>query len=77
MGKSIMTVDQFNAYYCTALAEDMTFEEVVENVESTNTEYFYISMCEDDVSEAVNEENRIDLKEIHIEDVGVHIALYS
>jgi hypothetical protein len=74
------TIKGFNSYCDTTLTEDMTFAEVVDNIESANNNYFYVSMCKNDVVEAINDEKEIadqlDLDKVYIKDVGVYIALH-
>ena len=74
------TIQEFNSYCDTTLRKDMTFEEVVDNIESANNNYFYVSMCKDDVVEAINNEKEIsdqlDLDNVYIKEVGVYIALH-
>jgi len=73
------TIQEFNSYCDTTLTEDMAFAEVVDDIESANNNYFYVSMCKDDVIEAINNEKEItiqlDLDKVYIKEVGVYIAL--
>lgn len=73
-------IQEFNSYCDTTLTEDMTFSEVVDNIESANNNYFYVSMCKDDIVEAINNEKEIadqlDLDKVYIKEVGVYIALH-
>ena len=73
------TIEEFNAYCDTSLTEDMTFSQVGDNIEEATNNYFYISMCGDDVIEAyLSEEDvasQLGLDFIFIEEVGVYIAL--
>ena len=39
------TIQEFNSYCDTTLTKDMTFAEVVDNIDSANNNYFYVSMC--------------------------------
>ena len=74
------TIQEFNSYCDTTLTEDMTFAEVVDNIDSANNNYFYISMCKDDVIEAINNKKEIaeqlDLDNVYIKDVGVYVTLH-
>jgi len=74
------TIQEFNLYCDTTLTENMTFSEVVDNIEDANNNYFYVSMNEDDVIEAINNEKEIadqlDLDKVYIKEVGVYIALH-
>jgi len=73
------TIQEFNSYCDTALTEDMTFAEVVDNIESANNNYFYISMCKDDVVEAIDNEKEIaeqfDLDLVYLLLQGIAIVL--
>ncbi len=73
------TIQEFNSYCDTTLTEGMTFAEVVDNIEDANNTYFYVSMCKDDVVEAINNEkdiaDQLDLDKVYIKEVGVYIAL--
>ena len=74
------TIQEFNSYCDTTLTEGMTFAEVVDNIEDANNTYFYVSMCKDDVVEAINNEkdiaDQLDLDKVYIKEVGVYIALH-
>lgn len=74
------TIKEFNSYCDTTLTDDINFAEVVDNIESANNNYFYVSMCKDDIVEAINNEKEIadqlDLDKVYIKDVGVYIALH-
>jgi len=74
------TIQEFNSYCDTTLTKDMTFVEVVDNIDDANNTYFYVSMCKDDVVEAINNEKEIteqlDLNKVYIKEVGVYIALH-
>ena len=73
------TIQEFNSYCDTTLTESMTFAEVVDNIEDANNTYFYVSMCKDDVVEAINNvkeiADQLDLDKVYIKEVGVYIAL--
>jgi len=73
------TIQEFNSYRDTTLTKDMTFAEVIDKIDSANNNYFYVSMCKDDVVEAINDEKEItdqlDLDKVYIKEVGVYIAL--
>jgi hypothetical protein len=74
------TIQEFNSYCDTTLTKDMTFAEAVDDIDSANNNYFYVSMCKDDVVEAINNEKEItdqlDLDKVYIKEVGVYIALH-
>lgn len=74
------TIKEFNLYCDTTLAQGMTFDQVVDNIDEANNSYFYISMCKDDVVEAINSNKEIadqlDLDKVYIREVGVYIALH-
>ena len=74
------TVEEFNAYCDTTLRKDMTFAEAIDDIESANNSYFYVSMRKEDVEEAiVNEQeiaDQLDLDKVFIKDLGIFIALH-
>ena len=74
------TIQEFNSHCDTTLTEDMTFEEVVDNIDSANNNYFYVSMRKDDVIEAINNKKEIadqlDLDKVYIKEVGVYVTLH-
>ena len=75
------TIKEFNRYRDTTLTENMTFTEAVENIESANNNYFYISLCQNDVIEAIENEKEIaqqlDLDLVYILPQGIAIALIT
>ena len=74
------TVEEFNSYCDTTLRKDMTFAEAIDDIESANNSYFYVSMRKEDVEEAiVNEQeiaDQLDLDKVFIKDLGIYIALH-
>ena len=74
------TVEEFNSYCDTTLRTDMTFAEAIDDIESANNSYFYVSMRKEDVEEAiVNEQeiaDQLDLDKVFIKDLGIFIALH-
>ena len=73
------TIQEFNSYRDTTLTEDMTFAGAVENIENANNSYFYISLSQNDVIEAINNEKEIaeqfDLNLVYLLPQGIAIAL--
>jgi len=73
------TIQEFNSYRDTTLTEDMTFADAVENIENANNSYFYISLSQNDVIEAINNEKEIaeqfDLDLVYLLPQGIAIAL--
>lgn len=73
------TIKEFNSYCDTTLRKDMTFAEAIDDIERANNNYFYVSMSEEDVEEAiVNEQeiaDQLDLDKVFIKDLGIFIAL--
>jgi len=73
------TIQEFNSYRDTTLTEDMTFADAVENIENANNSYFYISLSQNDVIEAINDEKEIaeqfDLDLVYLLPQGIAIAL--
>ena len=74
------TIQEFNSYCDTTLREGMTFAEAIDDIESANNNYFYVSMRKEDVEEAiVNEQeiaDQLDLDKVFIKDLGIFIALH-
>lgn len=74
------TIQVFNSYCDTNLTENMSFEEAVDDIERANNNYFYVSLCENDVIEAINNEKEIadqlDLDNVFIKELGIYIALH-
>jgi hypothetical protein len=74
------TIEEFNSYCDTKLRKDMTFAEAIDDIESANNNYFYVSMRKEDVEEAiVNEQeiaDQLDLDKVFIKDLGIYIALH-
>ena len=77
---SSYSVNDFNIVTGTDLKSDMTFAEAIDEIEKEEVRYFYVSMCEEDVLEAIENEKEIaetlDLRLIYIEDLGIYIATY-
>jgi hypothetical protein len=74
------TIEEFNSYCDTTLRKDMTFAEAIDDIESANNNYFYVSMRKEDLEEAiVNGEvdfGQLDLDKVFIKDLGIFIALH-
>jgi len=74
------TIQEFNSYCDTTLTKDMSFHKAVDNIDTANNNYFYVSMCKEDVVEAINNEKEIadqlDLDMVYIKEVGIYIALH-
>ena len=74
------TIEEFNSYCDTTLRKDMSFAEAIDDIESANNNYFYVSMRKEDVEEAiVNEQeiaDQLDLDKVFIKDLGIFIALH-
>ena len=77
---SSYSVNDFNIVTGTDLKSDMTLAEAIDEIEKEEVSYFYVSMCEEDVLEAIENEKEIaealDLSLIYIEDLGIYIATY-
>ena len=73
-------VEDFNCVMDTDLKTNMNFQQAIDEIEKAEVSYFYVSMCEEDVLEAVENEKDIaealDLRFILIEDLGIYIATY-
>jgi hypothetical protein len=76
----IYSVLDFNLVFDTHLKANMTFAEFIDEIEEKEVSYFYVSMDENDVTEAIENEKEIaeqlDLRLIYISDLGVFIATY-
>jgi hypothetical protein len=74
------TIKEFNSYCDTTLREGMSFSEAVDDIDSANNSYFYISMNKKDVEEAIENEREIadqlDLDKVFIKELGIFIALH-
>jgi hypothetical protein len=74
------SIETFNLVTGTDLQKNMTFAEAIDEIEKEEVSYFYVSMCEEDVLEAIRNEQEIadqlDLRLIYIEDLSIHIATY-
>ena len=75
------TADDINLMCDTNITDEMTFSEVVDELDRTENNYFYISLSDKDVIEAVN--NEIEIAEqlglwfAHIMPQGICVALYQ
>lgn len=73
------SIEQFNFFCDTKLNENMTFSEAIDEIEANDNNYFYVSMCENDVIEAIENEKEIadqlELDLIFIDELGIFIAL--
>ena len=76
----VWSTGDFNCVMDTDLKTNMTFQQAIDEIEKAEVNYFYVSMCEEDVLEAVENEKDIaealDLRFILIEDLGIYITTY-
>jgi hypothetical protein len=74
------SIKEFNLYFNTRLNKTMNFQEAIVNIEENKNNYFYVSMCQKDVIEAIENEKEIamqlNLNLIYINEIGIYIALY-
>ena len=74
------SVKTFNLVTDTDLKTNMTFQQAIDEIDDKEVSYFYVSMCEEDVLEAIDSKKDVaealDLKLIFIEDLGIYIATY-
>ena len=74
------SIETFNIVTGTDLKQNMTFQEVIDERENEDVNYFYVSMCQEDVLDAIDNEKEIaellDLRFIFIEELGIYIATY-
>jgi hypothetical protein len=70
----------FNRMCDTSILPTDTFQEAGDKIDEAGVSYFYISMCSDDVLNAINAEKEIadllDLRLIFIEELCIYIATY-
>lgn len=73
------SVEEFNLYQDTFLTDDMSFAEALDVIEQCDNRYFYISMVEEDVQEAYENEydiaRQLELDPVYIKELGIYIAL--
>lgn len=73
------TIKEFNQVRDTTLTPFMTFTQAVEDIESANNNYFYVSMNKEDVIEAYKNQEEVakqlDLEWVYIEELGIYITL--
>lgn len=76
-----MSLEAFNKLCGTDIHATNTFYEVIDKVEREHNSYFYVSMCEDDVLQAIEEEKEVaeslNLYLIFVYDIELYIALYE
>ena len=74
------SIETFNIVTGTDLKHNMTFQEAIDEIENEEVSYFYVSMCQEDVLDAIDNEKEIaellDLRFIFIEELGIYIATY-
>lgn len=72
---------ELNYLIGTNLNKDMTFTEIYEELDRTENNYFYISLCDEDVFEAIESEKEIaeqlDLWLVCIMPQCVYVALHQ
>lgn len=72
-----MSLEAFNKLCGTDIQATNTFYEVIDKVERGHNSYFYVSMCEDDVLQAIEDEREVaeslKINLIFVNDIG---ALY-
>jgi hypothetical protein len=51
------TLEEFNTLFDTDIKQDDNFNEAVLKIENAYNSYFYVSMCDDDVLDAIKDEN--------------------
>ena len=76
-----VTTKDLNNIIDTNLNDNMNFVQVYEELDRTENRYFYISLSDEDVLEAIEEEKEIaeqlDLWLVCIMPLGVHVALHQ
>ena len=75
------TIRDFNSTFGTNLTNTMTFDEAMTHIENEGINYFYTSMCKDDVLGAIEAEKEIaeqlDLSLLYITNLGIYIATHQ
>lgn len=54
-----MSIKDFNKQCDTTLKSNMSFADAVDNIDRNNNNYFYVSMCENDVLDAIETEKEL------------------
>ena len=75
-----ISVSEFNSIFETNLQKGMTYWDAVDEIEKEETDYFYLSMEEQDVTNAIENEDELLIKQLHlwtiyIEQVGIYITI--
>ncbi len=74
------TLEQFNRLCDTKILPTDSFQEIGDKIDENEISYFYISMNESDVLEAIEDEKEVaemlDLRLLYIEEIGIYIATY-
>lgn len=73
------SIKDFNFHQDTLLREDMSFHEAIDEIERCDNKYFYVSMDDEDIQEAYENEyeiaKQLELDPIYIKELGIYIAL--
>ena len=76
-----VTTEELNNIIGTELDDNMSFSEVYESFDNTEHRYFYISLCDNDVLEAIEDEKEIaeqlDLWNVCIMPQCIYVALHQ
>lgn len=76
-----LSLDAFNKLCSTNIKRSDDFYEAVLKIENEHNLYFYVSMCEQDVLEAIENEKEVadalDLYLVFVDEIGIYIALYE
>lgn len=76
-----VTTDELNSIIDTELTEEMSYTEVYESLDETEHKYFYVSLSDDDVLEAIENEREIaeqlDLWLVCIMPQCIYVALHQ
>lgn len=74
------TIEEFNLFQDTSLTEDMTYHEAIDEIERCDNRYFYISLNDEDVQEAYENEyeivRQLEIDPVYIKELGIYIALH-
>ena len=74
------TLEEFNRMCDTNILPTDNFQEIGDKIDEAEISYFYISMNDSDVLEAIEDEKEVaemlDLRLLYIEEIGIYIATY-
>lgn len=76
----VWTLNKFNRLCDSDIKETDSFETICEMLDDEDISYFYVSMCSEDVIEALKTEpdiaEMLDVRLIHVPQISLFIATY-